>query len=40
MFFDHQIFLGEGSLKFWTGIITVGLLLIIAQNFTPTDQQS
>jgi len=29
---------GEGPLKFWTGIMKYGLLLIIVQNFTPIDR--
>jgi len=35
MFLAPEIFLGCAPSKFWTGIIKLGLVLNIVQNFTP-----
>jgi len=35
MFFAPEIFLGCAPEKFWTGIIKLGLVLTIMQNFMP-----
>jgi len=35
MFFAPKFFWGAPPKKFWTGIIKLGLVLTIVQNFTP-----